>query len=480
MSMSEYTVGEVLGVGLQGVVKRGVHRSTGEIVALKYIKTEQMKPKQLINLNREIDAMNKTDHPNIVNLKFVERGVPMVDEDSGETRKTVCLGLEFCSGGELFNFLMYSGKFPERVARSYFRQLMDGLQHCHERGVTHRDLKAENLLLDAAFQLKIADFGLSAKHEDENHVAEMLHTECGTRSYMAPEVFSGHYDGPPTDMWSAGIVLFIMLTGFPPLQIARKGDWWFDRLAAKQNDYFWKAHLRNAPKLSKGAMNFMDKLFVVDPRERATFETLAADPWLCGEILEGEALKQELATRKLQVEVARREEKLKKQRNSSQTGLRGHVVRGAGGGAGAGTAKEAGPAPPLAPSTLSELTALYVTESGAGMRERLEQFFSSNVDIQATWSGPYCATASVPTARGAIKARFSVFSLPGASHGDVSVLEVRRLSGGLLSFQNVFRGVSSLCDDICAVNPGAEDATLALRMEKMEVASPPVAPMTTA
>jgi len=97
------------------------------------------------------------------------------------------LSLQLAEGGELFDFMMFTGFFSEVVSRTLFRQLLSALQYCHERGVYHRDIKPENLLLDDKYQLKIADFGLAAIRQDPE---ETLRTECGTRSYMAPEILS--------------------------------------------------------------------------------------------------------------------------------------------------------------------------------------------------------------------------------------------------------------------------------------------------
>jgi len=121
------------------------------------------------------------------------------------------------------------------------------MRHTHEKGICHRDLKPENLLLSGDFQLKIADFGLSSLGENEDGTPLLLRTECGTRGYMAPEVLSGKpYDGKKADVWSAGVILFITLAGFPPFQMAANSDWWFQRIRHKQYSLFWEAHLRSA------------------------------------------------------------------------------------------------------------------------------------------------------------------------------------------------------------------------------------------
>lgn len=211
-------------------------------------------------------------------------------------------------------YFRYTGSFPEGIARAYFQQLMAGLKHCHGHKVAHRDLKPENLLLTSAFGLKVADFGLSALSEDGEGKPVLLRTQCGTRGYMAPEVLARRpYDGYAADVWSCGVILFIMLAGFPPFQLASSSDWWFQRIRNKQYKLFWEAHLRVAT-ISAGAQSkaiivsvlvclwccclvsltlhcsprlaltcltteLLTKIFNADPKSRATMEEIEADEW---------------------------------------------------------------------------------------------------------------------------------------------------------------------------------------------------------
>jgi serine/threonine protein kinase len=183
--------------------------------------------------------------------------------------------------------MMYTGCFSESIARAYFQQLVLGLEECHHNGVYHRDIKPENLLLDENFGLKIADFGLSGLREGANGAITELYTQCGTQSYMSPEVLSClPYEGEPADVWSTGVVLFIMLAGFPPFQIAARQDWWFRACAARQYEAFWAAHGRSAT-FSPGAKDLMSRIFCVVPQERITIAEIKvwvhviADVWLC-------------------------------------------------------------------------------------------------------------------------------------------------------------------------------------------------------
>ncbi|KAJ6979272.1 hypothetical protein NC653_027430 [Populus alba x Populus x berolinensis] len=148
--------------------------------------------------------MRLVRHPNIVQLNEVMA-----------SRTKIYFVMEFVKGGELFN-LVSKGKLKEDVARKYFQQLIGAVDFCHSRGVYHRDLKPENLLLDENGDLKITDFGLSALSESRRQDG-LLHTTCGTPAYVAPEVINKKgYDGPKADIWSCGVILFVLLAGFLP------------------------------------------------------------------------------------------------------------------------------------------------------------------------------------------------------------------------------------------------------------------------
>lgn len=328
-----YILGELLGKGLQGRVYKARHKETGKEVAIKFINKRTLTDSAMRNVRREIEAMQAVGgHKNVVQIidAHWDATFPQDDENPGgddaDLTDVIAVVQEIATGGELFNYLMHTGPFDEHMARTYFRQLIEGLESCHAKGVTHRDIKAENILLDGAFQLKLADFGLSAKHEEEG-AAVTLKTTCGTPGYMAPEILAGgRYSGPETDIWSSGILLFIMLSGFPPLQRATRGDWWYDRIRHKQMSYFWDAHLKNAPSFPKGAQALLDKIFVADPKSRATIEMIKEDAWFKGECYDLDDLAKHLSERKKRVdevaakEKAAKEAKKKKKRRRRRRG----------------------------------------------------------------------------------------------------------------------------------------------------------------
>jgi serine/threonine protein kinase len=132
------------------------------------------------------------------------------------SRTKIYIILEFVTGGELFDKIVYQGRLSENESRRYFQQLIDAVDFCHSKGVSHRDLKPENLLLDSLGNLKISDFGLSALPQQVRDDG-LLHTTCGTPNYVAPEVLNNKgYDGAGADIWSCGVILYVLMAGFLP------------------------------------------------------------------------------------------------------------------------------------------------------------------------------------------------------------------------------------------------------------------------
>nr|GMD00537.1 CBL-interacting protein kinase 18-like [Ipomoea batatas] len=203
--MQKYEVGRVLGQGNFAKVYHGRDIKSGQSVAIKVINKEKVMITDMVNqTKREISVMGLIKHPNIVQLYEVMA-----------TKSKIFLVLEFVKGGELFNKVA-KGRLRENVARKYFQQLIDAVDLCHSRGVYHRDLKLENLLLDEDGNLKVSDFGLSALAESKQQ-DDLLHTTCGTPAYVAPEVICRKgYNGEKADIWSCGVILFILLAGHLP------------------------------------------------------------------------------------------------------------------------------------------------------------------------------------------------------------------------------------------------------------------------
>ncbi|CAL5351602.1 hypothetical protein CsSME_00039007 [Camellia sinensis var. sinensis] len=203
--MQRYELGKLLGQGTFAKVHHARNLKTGMSVAIKIIDKEKVLKVGLVDqIKREISIMGMVRHPNIVQLYEVMA-----------SKTKIYFVMEYVRGGELFNKLS-KGKLKEDAARKLFQQLISAVDFCHSRGVYHRDLKPENLLLDEDGNLKVSDFGLSALCESKRQDG-LLHTTCGTPAYVAPEVINRKgYDGSKADIWSCGVILYVLLAGNLP------------------------------------------------------------------------------------------------------------------------------------------------------------------------------------------------------------------------------------------------------------------------
>ncbi|XP_047046400.1 CBL-interacting protein kinase 15-like [Lolium rigidum] len=206
--MGRYELGRLLGKGAFGKVHYAKNLQSNQGVAIKMMDKEKVLKVGLSEqVRREITTMRLVEHKSIVQLHEVMA-----------TRSKIYFVMEYMKGGELFEKVAKGGKLTEGVAHKYFQQLISAVDYCHSRGVYHRDLKPENLLLDENENLKVSDFGLSALSESKRQDG-LLHTACGSPAYVAPEVIcKGGYDGAKSDIWSCGVILFVLVAGYLPFQ----------------------------------------------------------------------------------------------------------------------------------------------------------------------------------------------------------------------------------------------------------------------
>ncbi|KAM4542285.1 MAP/microtubule affinity-regulating kinase 3a isoform 25-T28 [Odontesthes bonariensis] len=247
--VGNYRLLKTIGKGNFAKVKLARHIPTGREVAIKIIDKTQLNPNSLQKLFREVRIMKILNHPNIVKLFEVI-----------ETERTLYLVMEYASGGEVFDYLVAHGRMKEKEARAKFRQIVSAVQYCHQKHIVHRDLKAENLLLDADMNIKIADFGFS----NEFTMGNKLDTFCGSPPYAAPELFQGKkYDGPEVDVWSLGVILYTLVSGSLP----------FDGQNLKElRERVLRGKYRIPFYMSTDCENLLKRFLVLNPAKRGTLE----------------------------------------------------------------------------------------------------------------------------------------------------------------------------------------------------------------
>ncbi|GAA5940357.1 uncharacterized protein JCM15063_002612 [Sporobolomyces koalae] len=254
--IGEYEIISTLGTGSFGKVKLARHVKTGLKVAMKFISKRKISTAEMSNrVHREIQYLSLLRHPHIIKLY-----------DVISSPSDIVMVIEYLSG-ELFDYIVKRGKMPEDEARRFFQQIMSALDYCHSHNIVHRDLKPENLLLDENLNVKIADFGLSNIMRD----GDFLKTSCGSPNYAAPEVISGKlYAGPEIDIWSCGVILFVMLCGRLPFD-----DDHIPLLFKKINGGIFSL----PPFLSAEARSLLTKMLTVDSNKRIKLHEIRQLPW---------------------------------------------------------------------------------------------------------------------------------------------------------------------------------------------------------
>ena len=321
-----WIIGETLGEGGFSKVRVGTHERIGKRVALKLLKSDALKASADINkqVRAEINALSKLDNPHVTKLYGVDWNAKY-EKRNGTVVEVILVVLELVTGGELFEFLSATGCFEEGIARTYFHQMVQAVAYCHSQNIVHRDLKPENILLGADFTLKLADFGFAAALQRSN---PLMYTNCGTPTYMAPEMLTRGrgYDPTATDVWALGVILFIMLAGFPPFQQPSNSDWWFAKLAQNKHSLFWQAHLRNAY-FTESAKDLINKMLCVDPSQRITLEGIMRHEWFNEPTIPIATVQNELARRKQRVDEAReRKEQERRQARMQQGATSGESI----------------------------------------------------------------------------------------------------------------------------------------------------------
>jgi len=291
--IDNYDKGKKLGSGGFSVVYECIRKTTQEAFAVKVIAKNQS-PEELNLLQREIDIMRKLKHPNIIALEEV------FDEDDN-----IYLILELVTGGELFDQIVARGTYTEADAANLIKQILEAVAYMHEHGVAHRDLKPENLLISSpsSDSIKITDFGLSKDFGEGT-----LKTSCGTPDYVAPEVLKGQPYDHSVDIWSIGVITYILLCGFPPFY-GNTDAQIFDKILKCQYDF----PSPDWDNVSDDAKQFVSAILNLDPQARPTATDCLEAPWM-----QNNAPAKPLINRNQSVRLAQYNEQRKKQLASQQ------------------------------------------------------------------------------------------------------------------------------------------------------------------
>ncbi|XP_077240516.1 CBL-interacting protein kinase 1-like [Tasmannia lanceolata] len=260
MRLGKYELGRTLGEGNFGKVKYVKNLESGQGFAVKILEKKRILELKIDDqIKREIGTLKLLKHPNVVRLHEVIA-----------SKTKIYMILEYVTGGELFDKISIKGRVTESEGRKLFQQLIDGVSYCHDNGVFHRDLKLENVLVDAKGNIKISDFGLSALPQ---HFRDdgLLHTTCGSPNYVAPEVLANRgYDGATSDLWSCGVIFYVVLTGYLPFD---------DRNLAVLYQKIFKGDFQIPKWLSPAARNLIRKILDPNPRTRITMSEIKGDEW---------------------------------------------------------------------------------------------------------------------------------------------------------------------------------------------------------
>ncbi|KRX91901.1 5'-AMP-activated protein kinase catalytic subunit alpha-2 [Trichinella pseudospiralis] len=267
MKINHWQLGKTIGSGSFGKVKLAVHQVNGIKAAIKIISREKIRQRKIADkTRREIENLRLFRHPHIVQLiSYISYEVVALPSD-------IFMVMEYMSGGDLGEYIHKNGKLQEHEARRIFQQLISAVDYCHRHKVVHRDLKLENLLLDSENNIKLTDFGLSNFIKD----GKLLKTSCGSLNYAAPELLHGHYyAGPEVDIWSCGIVLYVLLSGYLPFEDDRE-------MVLYQKIKSGVYAIPNC--FSKSVTSLIYKILQVHPMRRATAKTIMAHPWFAVDV----------------------------------------------------------------------------------------------------------------------------------------------------------------------------------------------------
>ena len=325
---TEWSIHEIIGKGAFGIVHRGTNYFTRDTVALKFIIKDESKyhKETAINEIKILKELTRISHPNVIKLEYQDYRYIYTTKD-GEEYDTVLLVMEYASNGQLFDILRYSGALSDSISRTYFHRIISALKCFHQHQIVHRDLKPENILLNWRFNIKICDFGLSiigntentgdgdnynTQKENENKSIQINQRgRVGTRGYMAPEILNRKSYDESCDIFSAGVILYNLLTGRSPFKEAKRADVKYKLLIAHEekakvrtnlSNYsdticqeFWNAVNKNHKKgiTNSSAQDLIQKMIKCDPEYRIKINQIEQHPWFSTKTNENQILDDE-------------------------------------------------------------------------------------------------------------------------------------------------------------------------------------------
>ncbi|CAI2367380.1 unnamed protein product [Moneuplotes crassus] len=290
----EYRILRMVGQGAYSRVYLAEQKDTGIRVALKILEDIDDEVHTLAMIKEEVSIMQELDHPNVVQIiSHNEQSEVKINEGEVETRFSIAMQL---AQYELFQYLFEGGEeFSEKEARWFFHQILSAVESMHCKGISHRDLKPENILLDDEFNIKITDFGFASRRT-------MSDSYKGSSYYTAPEIhYTGSYSTECADVFSLGVILFVLVSKRPPFRSTENPDSYFKAIRANKMENFWKMHCTTRElKLDFYTKEFRDLItgmFQPNPIHRISLADVKAHPWFEGELPTNDEIIHSLSSR---------------------------------------------------------------------------------------------------------------------------------------------------------------------------------------